>query len=43
VVEADLMADGDRRRVAAVLAVDAELELRADAAAALDADMTRRM
>src|SRR5215510_5470591 len=38
VVERELMAEGDRGRVAAVLAADADLELGARLAAALDAD-----
>src|SRR5262245_59336866 len=38
VVEREFMAEGDRGRVAAVLAADADLELGARLAAALDAD-----
>jgi len=38
VVEADLVAERDRGRVAAVLAADAELELRTDGAAARRGD-----
>src|SRR4029078_7491963 len=38
IVEADLVAEFDRGRVAAMLAADADLELAAHLAAALDAD-----
>src|SRR5262245_718366 len=41
VVEAELVAERDRRRVAAVLAADADFELVARLAAALDADAHR--
>src|SRR5436309_2761147 len=39
VVEADLVAEGDGGGIAAVLAADADLELRARLAAARDADL----
>ena len=38
VVEADLLAEGDRGRIAAVLAADAELDVRPRRAAALGGD-----
>src|SRR3954470_10651277 len=42
VVEPDLMAERDRSGIAAVLAADADLEVLADLAAALDADPHQR-
>src|SRR5690242_7438697 len=39
VVQADLLEEVDRRRIAAVLAADAELQVRARAAALLDRDV----
>src|SRR5947207_14791325 len=42
VVEPDLVAEHDRSRIAAVLAADADLEVPAHLAAALDADPNQR-